>query len=347
MATLSPSARSALGRMIREKLRVRHYAYRTEQSYLAWVKRYLAFHEWQKPSSMAEPEINAFLTHLATERKVAVNTQTQALSAILFLYREVLEQPLDYVDGFVRASRPRRVPVVLSPGEVSALLAELEGVSALIAQLLYGSGLRLMEAVRLRVKDVDFNYQQLTIRDAKGNKDRVTVLPNTVVPALQAQLQIVKLLHRQDLAAGNSCVWLPEALAAKYKSAPQELSWQFIFPASRLSEDPRSPGRFRRHHFYEKTLQRHVKLAVGKAGIVKPASCHTLRHSFATHLLERGADIRTVQELLGHADVKTTMIYTHVLERGGRGVISPLDMPALPAQAAVPLYSPDVAKPAV
>lgn len=279
---------------------------------------------------MAEPEINAFLTYLATERSVAVNTQTQALSAILFLYREVLDVPLDFVNGFVRASRPRRVPVVLSPGEVASLLAELDGTSELIAQLLYGSGLRLMEAVRLRVKDVDFNYQQLTIRDAKGNKDRVTVLPSAVIPALQAQLAQVQQLHKQDVAGGNSRVWLPEALAVKYKSAPSELAWQFVFPSEKLSEDPRKPGKFRRHHFYEKTLQRHVKRAVGQAGIAKPATCHTLRHSFATHLLERGADIRTVQELLGHADVKTTMIYTHVLERGGRGVISPLDMPALP-----------------
>jgi integron integrase len=271
--------------------------------------------------------VTSFLTHLAAVRKVSASTQNQALAALLFLYRDVLQVELPPLGDVVRARRSRRLPVVLTRDEVRTVLLELRGGHGLIAQLLYGSGLRLMEALRLRVKDVDFATHVLTVRRGKGDKDRVTVLPERLSPGLQAHLTHVKSVHARDLALGYGDAELPEALARKYPTAGRGWSWQFVFPSRGISADPRS-GVLRRHHIHHTAVQRAVRLAVRRAGIVKPASCHTFRHSFATHLLEDGYDIRTVQELLGHTDVRTTMIYTHVLNRGGRGVRSPLDAPA-------------------
>jgi integron integrase len=324
--TLTPENRTALGKKLRDELRVRHYAYRTEQAYVDWVKRFLVFHEWRKPSLINEDGINAYLSYLATEGQVSVSTQTQALSAILFLFRHVLQRDLDYVNGFKRANKPRKIPVVFSQVEAAAVINALSGTSQLAAQLMYGAGLRVMEVLRLRVKDVEFDYRQIIVRDGKGAKDRVTVLPDALLEPMQVQLNQVKLLHGRDLEDGFGDVWLPNVLAKKYPNAGCELAWQYFFPSAKLCEDPRESGKIRRHHFNEKTVQRAVKKAVQAAGINKHASCHTFRHSFATHLLERGADIRTVQELLGHADVRTTMIYTHVMKKGARGVVSPLDV---------------------
>nr|WP_040607529.1 integron integrase [Salinisphaera shabanensis] len=309
---------------VSDRLRLGHYSLRTEKTYLAWIKRFILFHDKRHPKDMGKPEIEAYLTHLAVDRHVAAATQNQALNAILYLYREVLGIDLPWMDDVVRAKRPERIPEVLSTQEVGRLLAQLEGTYKLMASLLYGSGLRLMEVIRLRVKDVDFDYQQIVVRDGKGAKDRVTPLPSSVTAELKAQLDYVAQQHRDDLKAGYGAVYLPNALATKYANAAHELAWQYVFPSSRLSKDPRS-GATRRHHVNEKGLQQSVKRAVRRAGINKKASCHTLRHSFATHLLERGSDIRTVQELLGHKNVQTTMLYTHVLKRGGRGVVSPLD----------------------
>lgn len=323
-STLTPDKRTALEQLVRDALRVKHYAFRTEKTYLDWIGRFLAFHDWKRPSLIDEQGINDFLTHLAVDGRVSESTQTQALSAILFLYREVMNADLDYVDGFKRAYKPRKIPVVLSPEEAVAVIGHLDGMTKLSAQLMYGGGLRLMETLRLRVKDIDFGYRQVVVRDGKGGKDRVTVLPDSLMAPLRAQVEMVEALHKQDLAEGYGEVWLPRALDKKYPNAPKELAWQYVFPARKLSVDPRSDVK-RRHHFGEKTVQRYVKKAVKEAGINKPASCHTFRHSFATHLLERGADIRTVQELLGHADVRTTMIYTHVMNKGALGVVSPLD----------------------
>ncbi len=273
---------------------------------------------------MGKPEIEAFLTHLAVDRHVSASTQNQALNAVLFLYRVVLDIDIEWMSEVVRAKRNQRVPVVLSQNEVRQVLAHLTGVNQIMASLLYGSGLRLMEAVRLRVKDVDFDYRQIVVRDGKGAKDRVTPLPERVILPLKDQIARVARLHEQDLLAGYGQVYLPNALSTKYPNAAKALHWQYVFASEQLSKDSRS-GKTRRHHVSEKGLQRAVKNAVRRADIPKKASCHTLRHSFATHLLERGSDIRTVQELLGHKDVRTTMIYTHVLKRGGRGVVSPLD----------------------
>ncbi|MES1951993.1 integron integrase [Salinisphaera sp. S4-8] len=273
---------------------------------------------------MGKAEIEAFLTHLAVERHVSAATQNQALNAILFLYRSVLEIDMPWMTDVVRAKHNRRIPVVLSVQEVKRVLAHLSGINELMASLLYGSGLRLMEAVRLRVKDVDFDYRQIVVRDGKGAKDRVTPLPERTVAPLKAQIEHVKTLHEQDLEAGYGEVYLPNALATKYPNAARELAWQYVFASEQLSRDPRADTT-RRHHINEKGLQRAVKDAVRAAQVHKKASCHTFRHSFATHLLERGTDIRTVQALLGHKDVRTTMIYTHVLKRGGHGVVSPLD----------------------
>jgi integron integrase len=309
---------------VSDRLRVGHYSLRTEKTYLAWIKRFILFHDKRHPKDMGKPEIEAFLTHLAVDRHVAASTQNQALNATLYLYREVLEIDLPWMDDVVRAKRPERVPEVLSKQEVGRLLAQLDDTYKLMACLLYGSGLRLMEVIRLRVKDVDFDYQQIVVRDGKGAKDRVTPLPSSVTTELKAQLDYVARQHRDDLKGGYGAVYLPNALSTKYPNAEHELAWQYVFPSSRLSRDPRS-GAIRRHHVNEKGLQQAVKRAVRRAGINKKASCHTLRHSFATHLLERGSDIRTVQELLGHKNVQTTMLYTHVLKRGGRGVVSPLD----------------------
>lgn len=309
---------------LRAALRRRHYSRRTEESYVAWVRRFVQFHQLRHPRELAAPEIAAFLTHLAVDREIAASTQNQARSALLFFYQEVLHMPIDALPDIAPAKRPVRLPVVLTRGEVRAVLAQLGGTYRLLAQLLYGSGLRLMEALRLRVKDLDFAQAQIIVRDGKGAKDRITTLPLRLATPLQDHLRIVARTHREDLEHGYGAVYLPDALARKYPNASREWGWQYVFPADRLSSDPRS-GALRRHHLDESGLQKAVRAAVHAAGIAKPASCHTFRHSFATHLLESGYDIRTVQELLGHSDVKTTMIYTHVLNRGGRGVRSPLD----------------------
>jgi integron integrase len=273
---------------------------------------------------MGAAEVSAFLTHLAVEGRVAASTQNQAKSALLFLYREVLHVELPWLDDVESAKAPRRLPVVLTRGEVAAVLARLDGTNALVCRLMYGTGLRIMECLRLRVKDLDFGRGEILVRDGKGFKDRVTMLPASLMPALRDHMARVAELHRQDLAAGHGDVSLPYALDRKYPNAGREWAWQYVFPSANLSVDPRS-GVVRRHHVADQAVQRALKLAVRAAGVAKPATPHTLRHSFATHLLEGGYDIRTVQELLGHADVSTTMIYTHVLNKGGRGVVSPID----------------------
>lgn len=309
---------------VRQTIRRKHYSLRTEQTYVDWIKRYIFFHNKRHPAEMGAREMEEFLNHLAVEKKVAASTQNQALSALVFLYREVLRQQFEWMDNLERAKRPARVPVVLTETEVKRLLAHLDGQNWLMASLLYGSGLRLMECVRLRVKDVDFEYRQITVRDGKGNKDRVTMLPDTCVEILKRHLEKVKNLHEEDLGDGFGEVYLPFALERKYKNYGKQWGWQYVFPGVNRSVDPLS-RKIRRHHLDEKVLQRAVGNAARKARIMKPATCHTLRHSFATHLLMNGQDIRTVQELLGHKDVSTTMVYTHVLNRGGRGVRSPLD----------------------
>jgi integron integrase len=310
---------------VREEIRIRHYSIRTEQAYVQWIRRFILFHRKRHPREMGAAELTAFLTDLAVQHNVAASTQNQALNAILFLYRDVLKIELPWLDQVQRAKKPQRLPVVFTREEVKALLALLQGTTWLMAMLTYGSGLRLLECLRLRVKDVDFHYRQLLIRDAKGQKDRVTVLPNSLIDPLRTHLARVRERHELDLRDGFGRVFLPHALAVKYANADREWGWQYVFPSSRRSIDPVS-GIERRHHAPEDALQRAVKQAIRRANIVKPGSVHTLRHSFATHLLESGYDIRTVQELLGHADVKTTMIYTHVLNRGGRGVVSPADL---------------------
>jgi integron integrase len=308
-----------------EVIRLRHYSIRTEQAYLQWITRFILFHHKRHPRDMGATEVTAFLSDLAIRRNVAASTQNQALHAILFLYRHVLQIKLPWLDELQRAKKPQHLPVVFTREEVKALLAQLQGTLWLMAMLTYGCGLRLLECLRLRVKDMDFQYRQILVRDAKGQKDRVTMLPGTLIEPLRTHLSRVRGLHEADLRDGFGRVYLPHALASKYPNADREWGWQYVFPSSRRSIDPRS-GVERRHHAPEDALQRAVKQAIRKAGIVKPGSVHTLRHSFATHLLESGYDIRTVQELLGHADVKTTMIYTHVLNRGGRGVVSPADL---------------------
>lgn len=309
---------------VRAALRRKHYALRTEQTYLAWIKRFILFHTKRHPRTMGATEITAFLTHLAVREHVSASTQNQALAALLFLYRDVLDLPIDLPIDAVRAKRPQRLPTVLTKDEVSALLAAMHEPYALMARLLYGSGLRLMECLRLRVKDLDLVQRHLLVRDGKGQKDRITTLPIRVIPQLEQQLHAVRRRHAIDLAHGYGSVYLPFALARKYPNAAREWGWQYLFPAERLSIDPRS-GVVQRHHRGETGLQHAVRAAAKTIGITKPVTCHTLRHSFATHLLLHGYDIRTVQELLGHKDVKTTMIYTHVLNRGGMAVRSPLD----------------------
>jgi integron integrase len=309
---------------VREKLRVKHYSIRTEQAYVDWIKRFIFFHQKRHPETMGNREVSEFLSHLATHRNVAASTQNQALSALVFLYQEVLGKEIGWLDDLERAKRPARLPVVLTQAEVRAVLADLDGRHELMAKLLYGTGMRLMECVRLRIKDVDFERGEIMVRDGKGGKDRITMLPRNVVDPLKNHLEKVRAIHEKDLAAGFGEVYLPFALERKYQNAAREWGWQYVFPASKRSIDPRS-GKERRHHIDEKSLQRAVKSAVRASRIAKPATCHTFRHSFATHLLESGYDIRTVQELLGHKDVSTTMIYTHVLNRGGKGVRSPLD----------------------
>ncbi|MEJ5277555.1 MAG: integron integrase [Thermogemmata sp.] len=309
---------------VRDAIRLKHYSIRTEEAYVDWIKRFILFHNKRHPKDMGVPEIEAFLTHLAVEKHVSASTQNQALSALLFLYREVLKIELEASIEAVRAVKPKRLPTVLSKDEVRRVIAHLSGPHRLIAQLLYGSGLRLLECLRLRVKDIDFTYRTITVRDGKGQQDRITVLPDSLIAPLREHLKRVKRLHEEDLASGHGAVYLPDALAEKYPNAAHEWGWQYVFPADRLSVDPRS-GAVRRHHMDESTVQRAVHAAAKAAGIAKHVSPHTFRHSFATHLLENGYDIRTVQELLGHKDVKTTMIYTHVLQRGGLAVRSPLD----------------------
>ncbi len=309
---------------VRAAIRLRHYSRRTEKAYAGWVRRFILFHGKRHPAGMGKPEVTRFLSHLAVEAKVSASTQNQALSALLFLYGQVLNQELGWLDEIVRAKRPGRLPVVLGRQEVRALLRSLTGVEALMAALLYGAGLRLLECCRLRVKDVDFSRGEILVRDGKGARDRVTLLPAAVATPLAAHLRRVQVQHDQDLRAGLGSVELPLALERKYPRAAFEWGWQWIFPATRHYTDPVSGCR-RRHHLHESVLQKAVREAAFRARIAKPASCHALRHSFATHLLENGYDIRTIQELLGHKDVSTTMIYTHVLNRGGRGVRSPLD----------------------
>ncbi len=309
---------------LREPLRSRHYSRRTEQCYCHWVKRFIFFHNVRHPAEMAEPEINAFLMHLAIKEKVSASTQTQALSAILFLYRHVLGREVGTLEGLIRARKPKRLPVVMSREEVKAVLGHLSGDKWLMASLMYGAGLRLLECLRLRVQDVDFAANQISVRDGKGAKDRVTMLPESLKATLQEHLRGVKTIHEQDLGAGWGRVEMPHALDRKYPGAAAEWRWQWVFPQENRwrNASTREEGR---HHIDESLVQRAVKDAVRKAGIVKRATCHTFRHSFATHVLEAGYDIRTVQELLGHQDVRTTMIYTHVLNRGGKGVRSPAD----------------------
>ena len=299
---------------VRYVIRVKHFSIRTEESYVNWIRKFILFHNKRHPIEMGETDISQFLTYLAVKKRVAASTQNQALSAILFLYRDVLKKDIGWLDDLERAKRPAKLPVVFTKREVNDILIRLEGTKWLMANLLYGSGLRLMECVRLRVKDLDFGYDQLVIRDGKGQKDRVTMLPLSLKEPLQRHLAKVKAIHEEDLRAGFGRVHLPFALNRKYPNAEREWGWQYVFPSSKRSKDPRT-GIVRRHHIDESVLQRSVKVAIRAASITKHGSCHTFRHSFATHLLEEGYDIRTVQELLGHKDVSTTMIYTHVLNQ--------------------------------
>lgn len=309
---------------VRDVLRVHHYSRRTESNYSQWIKRFIFFHNKRHPVDMGEPEIRSFLTYLAVDKHVSASTQNQALSALLFLYKKVLCIELAWIDDVVRAKRPKRLPVVLTKTETMELLQNMDGANALIAKLLYGTGMRLMEGLRLRVKDVDFNQKQIFVRSGKGGKDRVTPLPESLTDQLLSQINHVKKVHQVDLDEGFGRVYLPFALDRKYPNAGRELAWQYVFPSINRSTDPRT-GKIARHHMHDKNVGRAIKKSCRQIGINKIVSCHTLRHSFATHLIQNGYDIRTVQELLGHKDVKTTMIYTHVLNRGGRGVRSPLD----------------------
>lgn len=307
---------------VRAAIRVRHYSIRTEQAYIGWIKRFILFHGKRHPAELGAADVTSFLTALAVEGNVAASTQNQALNALVFLYRVVLERELEGVNA-VRARQPRKIPVVLTSAEVSRLLRELDGIQWLAACLMYGSGLRLMEAMRLRVQDLDFLHKAIVVRHGKGSKDRVVTLADELVIPLRRHLLAVRNTHEKDLADGYGAVYLPFALSKKYPNAATAWGWQYVFPAPSRSVDPRSDV-VRRHHFGEQSVQRAVKAGIRKAGIQKKASCHTLRHSFATHLLERGMDIRTVQEQLGHKDIRTTQIYTHVLNRGGLAVMSPL-----------------------
>ena len=309
---------------VRGKIRLKHYSIRTEQAYVDWIKRFILHFGKRHPRELGAADVEAFLTHLAVAGNVAASTQNQAKSALLFLYREVLETELPWLDNVERARAPKRLPVVLTREEVQGVLGRLTGTHWLIASLLYGAGLRIMEGLRLRVKDVEFSRREILVRDGKGFKDRVTMLPAALAAPLAEHLERVKALHGRDLAAGRGAVYLPYALERKYPGSARDWAWQYVFPSANLSADPRT-GIERRHHLQDQAVQRAMRQAVRDAGVNKPATPHTLRHSFATHLLEGGYDIRTVQELLGHADVSTTMIYTHVLNKGGRGVTSPLD----------------------
>ncbi|MDD5467192.1 MAG: integron integrase [Anaerolineales bacterium] len=322
-ATSSPQEKKLLDQ-VRDTLRTKHYSYRTEQAYVDWIRRYILFHKKRHPIEMGEAEIAAFITHLAAERHVAASTQNQALSAVLFLYRNVLQKEITLPPALVHIGRPKRLPTVLTRGEALAVINQMRGATRLMTGLLYGSGLRLMECLRLRVKDVDFGNHQIIVRDGKGENDRATILPDSLVTKLQNHLQDVRALHEKDLREGYGETVLPYALSVKYPNAGYEWAWQYVFPASQRSIDPQT-GVIRRHHLDESVLQKAIREAARSANISKPVSPHTFRHSFATHLLQNSYDIRTVQELLGHKDVKTTMIYTHVLQRGGLAVRSPLD----------------------
>lgn len=322
-ANTAPSEPRLLDRL-RQEIGVRHYSIRTEEAYADWVRRFIVFHGKRHPKELGAAEVAAFLTHLAVERQVAPATQGQAKSAILFLYRMVLKVHLPWLEEIVAARTGRRLPVVLTASEVRSLLDQMSGPVGLVASVLYGTGMRLTEGLRLRVKDVEFQRREILVRDGKGTKDRVTVLPENLILPLQEQMSRARALHQRDLSMGFGDVRLPGALDAKYPNAPKAWGWQWVFPSAGRSEDPRT-GKVHRHHLSEVAVQKAMAIAAKRAGIVKPCSPHILRHSFATHLLHSGYDIRTVQELLGHSDVSTTMIYTHVLNRGGRGVRSPLD----------------------
>lgn len=329
MAKVTPPAQSSgqqpkLLDRVRIAIRLKNYSIRTEEAYVAWVERYIRFHKLRHPLEMGASEIEAFLAYLAVEGNVAASTQNQALCALLFLYKHVLDQELPAKINVLWAKKPERLPTVLTRQEVWQIIDKLSGVHHLMATLLYGTGMRLMECIRLRVKDVDFGQNLILIRDAKGDKDRITMLPESTHEPLQKQLAWAKTLHDHDLAQGYGMVYLPDALERKYPNANKEWGWQYVFPADKYSVDPRSDVK-RRHHYHENSLQKSVKQATLQTGITKHVTCHTFRHSFATHLLEDGYDIRTVQELLGHSDVSTTQIYTHVLNRGGLAVRSPAD----------------------
>lgn len=309
---------------LRERLQMHHYSLRTEDAYVDWVRRFILFHGRRHPRDMGAPEVQAFLSHLAVERRVSPSTQNQAKSSLLFLYRHLLEVDLPWLSEVVQAKRQPRLPVVLTPGEVRILLDQMSGDMALVAQVLYGTGMRLMEGLRLRVKDLEFERREVTVREGKGGRDRVTMLPDRLAAPLRAHLERVRALHERDLSEGFGEVWLPDALARKASQAARAWGWQWVFPSGQRSVDPRT-GAVRRHHLQPESVQKAVRLAGRTGELAKPVTPHVLRHSFATHLLASGHDIRTVQELLGHKDVATTMIYTHVLNRGGRGVASPLD----------------------
>jgi integron integrase len=309
---------------VRVAIRTRQYSRRTEEAYVFWIRRHIVFHGKRHPSELGSPEVTTFLSDLAVRQHVSVSTQNQAFSALLFLYRVVLRQEIKGLDEIVRAKRSARIPLVLSRAEVGSILEKMRGTTALMASLMYGSGLRLLECARLRVKDLDFDRCEITVHDGKGRKDRVTILPSPLIGSLRAHLRRIQNQHAMDLKAGCGTVELPGRLRVKYPTAEREWAWQWVFPATRFYACAQT-GQRRRHHLHESAVQRAFRSAVGQARVAKPASCHTLRHSFATHLLEAGYDVRTIQELLGHSDVSTTMIYTHVLNRGGRGVLSPLE----------------------
>ncbi len=324
MQPSSSSPKKKLLEQVSDAIRVKHYSHRTEQTYVEWIRRYILFHHKRHPKDMGVEEIQVFISHLATERHLSASSQNQALSAILFLYRHILQKEIEFPTDIIRAEKSRTLPTVLTQQEAMTVISKMTGLPQLMTKILYGSGIRLMECLRLRVKDIDFGNHTLIVRDGKGEDDRVTVLPNSLIPALQAQIKVVALIHRQDLEKGYGEVYLPYALAQKYSNAAKEEMWQYLFPAISLSIDPKSKKTMR-HHMDETILQKAIRRAALLAKIDKPISPHTFRHSFATQLLQSGYDIRTVQELLGHKDVKTTMIYTHVLQRGAGAVKSPLD----------------------